>query len=55
MIPDQLKDQEAEDEAILRSLIMPEEDRRRRRYPPTIPGPMTFRWFRSANVVPLEA
>jgi hypothetical protein len=45
------QDDEAADEAFLRTLILPEEDRRRSTATPWTGG---FRWFRSANVVPLE-
>jgi hypothetical protein len=41
-----------DDEAFMRSLIRPEEDRRR--LYPTIPWEGGFRWFRSPNVVPIE-
>jgi hypothetical protein len=40
------------DEAFMRSLIRPEEDRSR--LYPTIPWEGGFRWFRSPNVVPIE-
>jgi hypothetical protein len=43
-------DDEGEDEAFLRRLIRPEEDRRRT----TVPWSGGYRWFRSPNVVPLE-
>jgi hypothetical protein len=43
-------DDEEEDEAFLRRLIRPEEDRRRT----TVPWFGGYRWFRSPNVVPLE-
>src|SRR6188472_2631257 len=39
-----------EDEAFLRSLIRPEEDRRRLH--PELPWLGGYRWFRSANVIP---
>jgi hypothetical protein len=45
------QDDEAADEAFLRTLIRPEEDRR---CITTAPWTGGFRWFRSANVVPLE-
>jgi hypothetical protein len=41
-----------DDEAFLRSLIRPEEDRRK--LYPTHPWGGGFRWFRSPNVVPIE-
>ena len=50
MPSNQIKDDD--DEAFMRSLIRPEEDRRRRY--PTIPWEGGFRWFRSPNVVPIE-
>ena len=51
MVPsNQIKDDD--DEAFMRSLIRPEEDRRR--LYPTIPWEGGFRWFRSPNVVPIE-
>lgn len=40
------------DEAFLRQLVLPEEDRLRLH--PTIPWTGGFRWFRSPNVVPIE-
>ena len=45
------QDDEAEDEAFLRQLVRPEEDRRRYSHAPYAGG---FRWFRSPNVVPIE-
>ena len=45
------QDDEAEDEAFLRQLVRPEEDRRRFAHAPYAGG---FRWFRSPNVVPIE-
>ena len=39
-----------DDEALLRSLIRPEEDRRR--HGTSLVG--RYRWFRSANVIPME-
>ena len=50
MPSNQIKDDD--DEAFMRSLIRPEEDRRR--LYPTIPWDGGFRWFRSLNVVPIE-
>ena len=50
MSSNQIKDDD--DEAFMRSLIRPEEDRRR--LYPTIPWEGGFRWFRSPNVVPIE-
>ena len=50
MPSNQIKDDD--DEAFMRSLIRPEEDRRR--LYPTIPWEGGFRWFRSPNVVPIE-
>ena len=41
-----------DDEALLRSLIRPEEDRRRLH--PELPWLGGYRWFRSANVIPME-
>ena len=41
-----------DDEAFLRSLIRPEEDRRRLH--PELPWRGGYRWFRSANVIPME-
>ena len=41
-----------DDEAFLRSLIRPEEDRRRLH--PELPWRSGYRWFRSANVIPME-
>lgn len=43
---------EDDDEAFMRSLIRPEEDRRRLH--PGVAWQGGFRWFRSPNVVPLE-
>jgi hypothetical protein len=40
---------EREDEAFLRSLIRPEEERRR-----YSTAPCGVRWFRSKNVIPIE-
>ncbi len=42
---------EREDEAFLRSIIRPEEDRRKLG---AAPWPGGFRWFRSHNVICLE-
>lgn len=50
MPSNQIKDDD--DEAFMRSLIRPEEDRRR--LYPTVPWEGGFRWFRSPNVVPIE-
>ena len=44
-------DDDTEDEAFLRQLVRPEEDRRRYTHAPYAGG---FRWFRSHNVVPIE-
>lgn len=44
-------DADDEDEAFLRRLVRPEEDRRRYTHAPYAGG---FRWFRSPNVIPLE-
>ena len=41
-----------DDEAFLRSLIRPEEDRRRLH--PELPWLGGYRWFHSANVIPME-
>jgi hypothetical protein len=41
-----------DDDAFMRSLIRPEEDRRR--LYPGVAWEGGFRWFRSPNVVPLE-
>lgn len=41
-----------DDEAFLRSLIRPEEDRRRLH--PELPWRGGYRWFRSTNVIPME-
>ena len=41
-----------DDEAFLRSLIRPEEDRRRLH--PEHPWLGGYRWFRPANVIPME-
>jgi hypothetical protein len=43
-------DEDGEDEAFLRQLIRPEEDRRRT----GMPWAGGYRWFRAPNVVPLE-
>ena len=40
------------DEAFLRQLVLPEEDRLRLH--PTVQGTGGFRWFRSSNVIPIE-
>ena len=40
------------DEAFLRQLVLPEEDRLRLH--PTVRGTGGFRWFRSPNVIPIE-
>ena len=40
-----------EDEALLRSIVVPEEDRR---LFTSAPWRGEFRWFRSSNVIPLE-
>jgi hypothetical protein len=45
--------EDAEDEAFLRRLVLPEEDRRRL-YPATRPWTGGYRWFRSENVIPIE-
>jgi hypothetical protein len=41
-----------EDEAFLRQLVLPEEDRLRLH--PTVQWTGGFRWFRSPNVIPIE-
>ena len=46
-----IQDPNLDDEAFLRVLTVPEEDRRRFT---TAPWRGEFRWFRSPNVVPLE-
>ena len=51
MLPVAELDGDGEDEAFLRQLVRPEEDRRRHGYAPWTGG---FRWFRSENVVPIE-
>lgn len=43
--------EDEEDEALLRTLIRPEEDRPNRTTNPRVGG---FRWFRSPNVICLE-
>ena len=43
---------EEDDEALLRSLIQPEEDRLRLH--PELPWRGGYRWFRSANIIPME-
>ena len=48
----QTEEDDEEDEAFLRHLVLPEEDRRR--LYPTIPWTGGWRWFRSSNVVCLE-
>lgn len=45
------QDEDDVDEAFLRQLVRPEEDRRRYTHVPWIGG---FRWFRSPNVIPIE-
>ena len=45
-------DGEDDDETLLRSLIRPEEDHRRLH--PELPWRGGYRWFRSANVIPME-
>ena len=40
------------DEAFLRQLVLPEEDRLRLH--PTVQWTGGFRWFRSLNVIPIE-
>ena len=45
------QDDEAEDEAFLKQIIRPEEDRRRYTSTPWCGG---YRWFRSPNVIPIE-
>jgi hypothetical protein len=49
MASDQAEDED--DEAFMRRIVFPEEDRRRFT---SRPWGGEFRWFRSANVVPLE-
>jgi hypothetical protein len=44
--------EEEDDEAFLRSLVLPEEDRLRRY--PTMKWSGGYRWFRSPNVIPIE-
>jgi hypothetical protein len=44
-------DQDAEDEAFLRKIIFPEEDRHLFTSTPWRGG---YRWFRSPNVIPIE-
>jgi hypothetical protein len=41
-----------DDEALLKSLIRPEEDRLRLH--PELPWQGGYRWFRSANIIPME-
>jgi hypothetical protein len=45
-------EEDEEDEAFLRRLVLPEEDRRR--LYPTMPWTGGWRWFRSANIVCIE-
>jgi hypothetical protein len=51
MAPTSSQDDEKDDEAFLRSIVFPEEDRRRFTTAAWSGG---FRWFRSSNVVCLE-
>jgi hypothetical protein len=51
MIPTPSKDDEDDDEAFLRSIVFPEEDRRQFTTAAWHGG---FRWFRSPNVIPIE-
>ena len=51
MITEQKIEQD-DDEAFMRSLTRCEEDRRRLH--PGVPWNRGYRWFRSANVIPLE-
>jgi hypothetical protein len=51
MLTEAKQDDDAADEAFLRQLIRPEEDRRRRTSAPWCGG---YRWFRSPNVIPIE-
>jgi hypothetical protein len=46
------RETDIDDEALLRRLTLPEEDRLQRH--PAVPWSGGFRWFRSANVVPIE-
>jgi hypothetical protein len=46
-------DEEEDDDLLLRSLILCEEDRRR--LSPTTPWTGGYRWFKSPNVIDLEA
>jgi hypothetical protein len=48
----QVTNNDEEDEAFLRSLVRPEEDRRL--LYPTMPWTGGWRWFRSENVIPIE-
>jgi hypothetical protein len=48
---EKLKDPEEEDEAFLRRIIFPEEDRR---LYTTAPWHGGYRWFRSPNIIPIE-
>jgi hypothetical protein len=41
-----------EDDALMRSLVRSEEDRRRLH--PSVPWSGGYRWFKSPNVIPLE-
>jgi hypothetical protein len=45
-------EEDEDDEAFLRKLVLPEEDRRR--LYPTNPWTGGYRWFRSANVICLD-
>ena len=51
MLTDIDEDEDEDDEAFLRQLIRPEEDRYRYSHVPWTGG---FRWFRSPNVIPIE-
>ena len=43
-------DQDADDEAFLRRLVVPEEDR----HPFMAPWSGGYRWFQSENIIPIE-
>jgi hypothetical protein len=53
MVAEQIDDDDdADDETFLRSLLRCEEDRRRLH--PEVKWSGGYRWFRSANVIPME-
>ena len=52
MVTLELDEAGEKDEALLRSLVPCEEDRRKHGLPPCRRG--DWRWFRSTNVVPIE-